>query len=57
VQLWGRVLPHSAGYRAELAYPYDLEVLAGAALDEAEAEHVGRRLRDAYLVDLVRRAA
>ena len=27
VQLWGRVLPHSAGYRAELAYPYELEVL------------------------------
>jgi hypothetical protein len=26
-------------------------------LDEAEAEHVGRRLRDAYLVDLAQRAA
>jgi hypothetical protein len=57
VQLWGRVLPHSAGYRAELAYPYELGVLAGAMLDEAEAEHVGRRLRDAYLVDLAQRAA
>ena len=22
VQLWGRVLPHSAGYRAETGYPY-----------------------------------
>jgi hypothetical protein len=57
VQLWGRVLQHSAGYRAELAYPYELEVLAGAALDEAEAGHVGRRLRGAYLVDLAQRAA
>ncbi len=24
VQLWGRVLPYSAGYRAERAYPYDV---------------------------------
>jgi hypothetical protein len=57
VQLWGRVLPYSAGYRAELAYPYELEVLAGGALDEAEAERLGRLLRDAYLVDVAQRAA
>ncbi len=57
VQLWGRVLPHSAGYRAELGYPYELEVLAGGLLDEAEAERFGRMLRDAYLVDIAQRAA
>ena len=57
VQLWGRVLPHSAGYRAELAYPYELEVLAGGLLDEAEADRFERMLRDAYLVDIAQRAA
>jgi hypothetical protein len=57
VQLWGRVLPHSAGYRAELAYPYELEVLVGGLLDEADAERLGRMLRDAYVVDIAQRAA
>jgi hypothetical protein len=57
VQLWGSVLPHAAGYRAELAYPYELEVLAGDMLDEPEAESLGRMLRDAYLVDIAQRAA
>ena len=57
VQLWGRVLPHSAGYRAELAYPYELEVLPGGALDEAEVARLGRELRDDYLVDIAQRAA
>jgi hypothetical protein len=57
VQLWGRVLPHSAGYRAELAYPYELEVLAGGLLDEADAKRLGRMLRDAYLVDIAQHAA
>jgi hypothetical protein len=57
VQLWGRVLPHSAGYRAQLAYPYELEVLAGDGFDEAEAQALERALRDAYLVDIAQRAA
>jgi hypothetical protein len=57
VQLWGRVLPYSAGYRAELAYPYELEVLAGNLLDESAAEHLGTMLRDVYLVDIAHRAA
>jgi hypothetical protein len=57
VQLWGSVLPHAAGYRAELAYPYELEVLARDMLDDAEAESLGRMLRDAYLVDIAQRAA
>lgn len=57
VQLWGRVLPHAVGYRAELAYPYELEVLTANGLDEAEAQAMARRLRDRYLVDIVQRAA
>ena len=57
VQLWGRVLPHSAGYRAELAYPYELEVLPGEELGEVEARRLERALRDAYLVDIAQRAA
>jgi hypothetical protein len=57
VQLWGRILVYSAGYRAELGYPYELEVLAGGELDEAEAHRLQRALRDSYLVDVVERAA
>jgi hypothetical protein len=52
VQLWGRVFPHSLGYRAELAYPYALEVLRGEALGEADAARLERGLRDSYLVDV-----
>lgn len=55
--LWGRVLPHSAGYRAELAYPYELEVLPGEDLDATAALRLERKLRDRYLVDVVGRAA
>ena len=57
VQLWGLVLPHSVGYLAELAYPYELEVLAGDRLDETKAQAMARRLRDLYVVDIVQRAA
>jgi hypothetical protein len=57
VQLWGHVLPYSAGYRAELAYPYELEVLAGQMFAQTEAERLGRMLRDAYLVDVAQLAA
>ena len=46
VNLWGRVLPHLAGYRAERAYPYALELLE----DEPELE---RSLRARYRVDVV----
>lgn len=46
VQLWGRVLPHLAGYRAERAYPYALELL------DAEPE-LEQSLRTRYLVDVV----
>jgi hypothetical protein len=50
VQLWGRVFPHLIGYRAEHAYPYELELLE-------PDEVLARRLRHSYLVDVVERAA
>lgn len=46
VNLWGRVLPHLTGYRAERAYPYELELLE----PEPELQHT---LRARYLVDVV----
>jgi hypothetical protein len=52
VQLWGRLLPDSAGYRAQLAYPYELAVLAGENLDVADARRLERLLQAAYLVDI-----
>jgi hypothetical protein len=57
VQLWGRVLPHSAGYRAELAYPYELGVLASESLELADARRLERLLQAAYLVDITESAA
>jgi hypothetical protein len=45
VSLWGRVVVTERGYRAELAYPYDLEVLG------CDDELV-RELRAAYAVDV-----
>jgi hypothetical protein len=57
VQLWGRVLPHSAGYRAEHGYPYELEVLDDGRLDERERQDLAYGLRARYLVDVVARAA
>ena len=57
VQLWGRVLPHSAGYRAELAYPYELGVLADESLHVADARRLERLLQASYLVDITRDAA
>lgn len=57
VQLWGRILPHSGGYRAQLAYPYELGVLASATLTVADARRLERLLQAAYLVDIAERAA
>jgi hypothetical protein len=45
VSLWGRVVVTERGYRAELAYPYDLEVLGGD-------EELVRELRASYAVDV-----
>ena len=57
VQLWGRVLPHSAGYRAERAYPYELGVLVSENLEVADTRRLERLLQAAYLVDITERAA
>ncbi len=57
VQLWGRVLPHSAGYRAQLAYPYELGVLLSKKVGLADARRLERLLQAAYLVDISERAA
>lgn len=50
VQLWGRVFPHLTGYRAERAYPYELELV------EPDPP-LARTLRERYLVDVVEHAA
>jgi hypothetical protein len=57
VQLWGRVLPHSAGYRAEIGYPYELGVLVSPSVGVADARRLERLLQAAYLVDIAERAA
>jgi hypothetical protein len=57
VQLWGRLLPHSAGYRAQLAYPYELGVLASGTIGAADARRLERLLQAGYLVDIAERAA
>jgi hypothetical protein len=51
-QLWGRVFPHSLGYRAEFAYPYALEVLPGRDVTPSDAWRLERGIRDSYLVDV-----
>jgi hypothetical protein len=57
VQLWGRVLPHSSGYRAQLAYPYELAVLVSDTVTVPDARRLERLLQAAYLVDISERAA
>jgi hypothetical protein len=57
VQLWGRILPYSAGYRAELAYPYELGVLESERLSVADARRLEHLLQAAYRVDITERAA
>ena len=52
VLLWGRVFPYSLGYRAELAYPYALEIQTRQGIEELEALTLERALRDSYLVDV-----
>jgi hypothetical protein len=55
VSLWGKVLQFSKGFRAQYAYPYELEVARDGDWDGLDAEEVARQLRDAYLVDMVMR--
>ena len=45
VSLWGHVVEHEAGYRAELAYPYELFLSPGHA-------HHAHALASAYAVDV-----
>jgi hypothetical protein len=52
VHLWGRVLLHSAGYRAELAYPYEL-ALVDLGFPEARRRALERQLRARYAVDVL----
>lgn len=56
-QLWGRILPYSAGYRAELAYPYELGVLESDRLSIADARRLERLLQAAYRIDIMEHAA
>ena len=54
VQLWGRILQFTQGYRAELAYPYSLEVFDDSLTPDLDAAAVVRQLRETYLVDVTR---
>lgn len=54
VQLWGRVLRFSDGYRGQYAYPYALEVHDDALRGELDPQAVVRALRESYLVDVAR---
>ena len=45
VSLWGRVLVRENGFRAQYAYPYDLELIGGE-------EQIARELRRLYAVDV-----
>lgn len=44
VSLWGRIVEHEAGYRAEFAYPYELTVYG--------SHDLANRVRGLYLVDV-----
>ena len=54
VHLWGRTLQFTHGYRAELAYPYSIEVLDDGLTADLDAAAVVRQLRETYLVDVTR---
>jgi len=43
--LWGRIIETERGYRAQYAYPYDLELLGGSA-------DIAGELRASYAVDV-----
>lgn len=44
VSLWGRIVMHDHGYRAECAYPYALQV--------REEDDIARAVRRRYIVDV-----
>jgi hypothetical protein len=45
VSLWGRVVEHEKGWRAQFAYPYTIEV-------EAHSASVAETIRDEYAIDV-----
>jgi hypothetical protein len=45
VSLWGRVIENTGGWRAQFAYPYDLELRGGD-------EELAAKLRSRYAVDV-----
>ncbi len=45
VSLWGRVIETERGFRAQRAYPYDLQLLGGTA-------ELARAIRNRYAVDV-----
>ena len=47
VSLWGRILVREHGFRAQYAYPYDLELIGGD-------ERIASQLRRLYAVDVSR---
>jgi hypothetical protein len=51
VQLWGRIVRHEHGYRAQFAYPGDLVVVE--LEPGVDGERVGETLRERYAVPLV----
>lgn len=59
VTLWGRVIEHDRGWRAQYAYPYELLVQPGTSdewkVDEAQrvARATAAKLRASYLVDVI----
>jgi hypothetical protein len=54
VQLWGRVLQYTEGYRAEYAYPLGIRIWDEGLRGELDAETVMRQLRADYVVDVMR---
>ena len=46
VVLWGRIVEHESGWRAQYAYPVDLTIFKANA-------HIARELREAYACDVV----
>lgn len=47
VRLWGRVVVHRDGYRAQHSYPYELTVVSGAPRPD-----IATKLRNVYQVDV-----
>jgi len=51
VSLWGNIVEHEDGYRAEFAYPLDLYIYSGLLVTQYD-QGLTRGLRDAYAVEV-----